>query len=160
MEHPMQPPRQDCCWCWYQERSSGSSARCCTASRRPNENRSMVAHHALRHAAIDMPDVVRVNDPRGDGTSEAHAMVSISPRWGGLPVEQAWESIARGSGHLDLWNTSACAWRVSLTPLHNFVCELHNIACNSIAEPVQRSVLVLVPVHTTCYQLVAALGVL
>ena len=63
-----------------------------------------VVHHALRHAAIDMPDMVRVSDPLGDGSHETHAMVSISPRWGGLLVERAWESITRDLGHLERWN--------------------------------------------------------
>ena len=31
-------------------------------------------------------------------------MVSISPRWGGLLVERAWESITRDLGHLERCN--------------------------------------------------------
>ena len=65
-----------------------------------------VAHHALRHAAIDMPDTpVRVNDTLSDTATERYALPTIAPGWGGLAVERAWEQIARHAGHVDRWQT-------------------------------------------------------
>ena len=74
-----------------------------------------VAHHALRHAAIDMPDrLVRVNDTLSDTSTQQYALPTIAPGWGGLPVERAWEQIAQQAGHVDRWRTLLSRARASV----------------------------------------------
>ena len=75
-----------------------------------------------------MPDQpVRVNDALSDTMTEQYALPTIAPGWGGLPVERAWEQIARDAGHVDRWQALLSRARASVM--------YYIQKCSAAAEP-------------------------